>query len=158
MNSSACGDVHWDDIEFEQFGRRNRCEPGTFTLLSSANPLVHSKFGENDTIGFGIPREFVDQRLMGVERRRVTPIGVPEGLGRLVRESLLSRQQNAAMMTDEEFVKAARPMADLVLLALAGQADVTTSTTCVRTSNLGRAKRLIREQLSDPDLRLEDVA
>jgi AraC-like DNA-binding protein len=147
-----------DTIEFEQFGRTGRCQAGTFTLLSSADPLVHSKFGDNDTIGFGMPREFVDQRLMGVERRCLTPIGVGEGLGRLVRESLLSLQQNAAKMTDEEFVMAAHPLADLVLLAFGGQADVTASTSCVRTSNLARAKRLIREQLSDPDLRLEDIA
>jgi AraC-like DNA-binding protein len=147
-----------DSIEFEQFGRKSRCEAGTATLLSSSDPLVHSKFGDNDTIGLGIPRDFVDQRLMGVERRCSTPISVGDGLGRLMAESLLSLQRNAAKMSDEEFVKAAHPLADLVLLAFAGQADVTTSSTCVRSSNLARAKRLIREQLSDPDLRLEDVA
>ncbi|MFC4312057.1 helix-turn-helix transcriptional regulator [Steroidobacter flavus] len=61
-------------------------------------------------------------------------------------------------MTDEEFVQAAHPLADLVLLAFGGQADVMTSTTSVRTSNLARAKRLIRQHLADPDLRLEDIA
>jgi AraC-like DNA-binding protein len=147
-----------DSIEFEQFGRKSRCEAGTFTLLSSIDPLIHSKFGNNDTIGFGIPRQFVDHRMMGVERTCLTPIGARQGLGRLVCEALLSLQENVAQMTDGEFVKAAHPLADLVLLAFKGQTDVTTSTSCVRTSNLARAKRLIRERLSDPDLRLEDIA
>lgn len=147
-----------DSIEFEQFGREGQCEAGTAMLISSSDPLTHSKFGDNDTIGLGIPRDFVDQRLMGIERKCLTPISVADGLGRLVGESLLSLQRNAARMSDEEFVKAAHPLADLVLLAFGGRADVTTASTCVRTSNLARAKRLIREHLSDPDLRLEDVA
>ncbi len=147
-----------DSIEFEQFGRRSRCEAGMAALLSSSDPLVHSKFGDNDTIGLGIPRDFIDHRLMGADRRCSTPINVGEGLGRLVRESLLSLQQNAARMSDDEFVRAAHPLADLVLLAFNGKADVTTSTTCVRTSNLARAKRLISERSCDPDLRLEGVA
>lgn len=147
-----------DSIEFEQFGRKSRCEAGTATLLSSSDPLVHSKLGDNDTIGLGIPRDFVDQRLMGVERRCLTPISVGEGLGRLMGESLFSLQRNAGKMTDEEFVNATYPIAELVLLAFGGQAEVTTSASCVRTSNLARAKRLIRDHLSDPDLRLEDIA
>jgi AraC-like DNA-binding protein len=147
-----------DRIEFAQFGRRSCCEPGMGTLVSSSDPLAHTKFGDNDTIGLGIPRDFVDQRLIGIERRCSSPISLREGLARLVGDSLLSLQQNAAKMSDEEFVKAAHPLADLVLLAFGGQADVTSSTTCVRTSNLARAKRLIRERMSDPDLRLEDVA
>ncbi len=147
-----------DSIEFEQFGRRCRCEAGTAALVSSSDPLIHTKFSDNDTIGLGIPRDFVDQRLIGIERRCLSPISIREGLGRLVAESLLSLQQNAASMSDEEFVKAAHPLADLVLLAFGGRADVGASTTCVRTSNLARAKRLIREHLSEPDLRLEDIA
>jgi AraC-like DNA-binding protein len=147
-----------DSIEFEQFGRRSRCEAGTAALVSSSDPLIHTKFSDNDTIGLGIPRDFVEQRLMGIERKCLSPISIGEGLGRLVAESLLSLQQNAANMSDEEFVKAAHPLADLVLLAFGGRADVSTSPSCVRTSNLARAKRLIREHLSDPDLRLEDIA
>jgi AraC-like DNA-binding protein len=147
-----------DCIELEQFGRKSRCEAGTATLVSSSDPLMHSKFGDNDTIGLGMPREFVDQRLMGAERKCLTPIDVGQGLGRLMGEALLSLQRNALRMTDEDFVKAAHPLAELALLAFGGRADITTSTTGVRTSNLARAKRLIREQLSDPDLRLEDIA
>lgn len=145
-------------LEFEQFQRTNVSAPGTITLVSAVEPLIHTKLGDNDTIGFAIPREFVDQRLVHAEDVCARPVPMQRGIGNLVKSSLTSLQQDAEVMTDQEFCYAARIVADLVLMTLGGHDDVTSTSRSVRNGNLARVKRIIRERLSDPDLRLSEVA
>jgi AraC-like DNA-binding protein len=145
-------------LEFEQLRRTNVCAADSLTLVSGAEPLLHNKLGDNDTLCFAMPREFVDQRLIRAEDVCARPVPVQRGLGRLVRSSLMALQRDADAMTEDEFCRAARVVGDLVLMVVGGQGDLMSNVRSVRTSNLARIKRVIRERLSDPDLRLADIA
>ena len=147
-----------NNLEFEQLRRTNVCAAGSLTLVSGAEPLLHNKLGDNDTLCFAMPREFVDQRLVRAEDLCARAVPVQRGIGHLVRSSLLTLQQDGDAMTDDEFCHAARLVGDLVLMMVGGQGDLMSGARSVRTSNLARVKRVIRERLSDCDLRPADVA
>lgn len=147
-----------DEIEFEQFGRSHKGGEASLTLVSGSDPLLHRKMGDNDTLCFGMPREFVDRRIARAENICATPISVERGVGSLVRHALLALHNETARMSEDEFLSASQVLGDLVLLSLGSRADLSTSTSFVRTSNLARAKRVIRARLNDPELKPADIA
>ena len=144
--------------EISQLGRRERCIPGSVMLVTMAEPLLHTKLGDNDTNYLFLPREFVDQRLMRAEERCVRPVVAEQGLQRLLCESISAYQSTASELSDAQFQSVSRVIGDLVLLAISGSADLMSDLRSVRAGNLGRAKRIIRARLTDPDLSLADIA
>jgi AraC-like DNA-binding protein len=132
--------------EISQLGRRERCIPGSVMLVTMAEPLLHTKLGDNDTDYLFLPREFVDQRLMRAEDRCARAVVAEQGVQRLLCESISA------------FQSASRVIGDLVLLAISGSADLMSDLRSVRAGNLGRAKRIIRARLTDPDLSLAAIA
>jgi AraC-like DNA-binding protein len=147
-----------DDIEFEQFNRTAKCQRASLTLVSGSDPLIHSKLGDNDTLCLGMPSEFVEQRYPQAEQLCAVRLSTDGGIGSLVQDSFLALHREAAKMPPEEFRSAARIVGDLILLALGGNANPSTSTSFVRISNLARAKRIVRARLSEPGLSPGDVA
>jgi AraC-like DNA-binding protein len=147
-----------DEIEFEQFGHTLKAQQASLTMVSGADPLVHRKLGDNDTLCFGMPSGFVDQRIPRAENICAIPISVQGGLGSLVRHSLMSLYNDSAQMSDAEFLSASQILGELVLLSLASRADASTSTSFIRTSNLARAKRIVRARLNDPELTPAEIA
>lgn len=147
-----------DEIEFEQFGHTLKAPQSSLTMVSGADPLVHRKMGDNDTLCFGMPSGFVEQRIPKTESVCAIPISVEAGIGSLVRHSLVSLYAESTKLSDNEFLSASQILGDLVLLSLASRADLSTSTSFVRTSNLARAKRIIRARLSEPELKPADIA
>lgn len=147
-----------DEIEFEQFGRARKARALYMTLVSGTDSLSHSKLGDNDTLCFGIPRKFVEQRVLRAENICAAPISVSDGLGGLVRHSLMALYHESHKMSDEEFLSSSQILADLALLSLSTRADLSTSASFVRTHNLARAKRLIRARMGESDLRPAQVA
>lgn len=151
--------VPWTgEHEIRQFGRSDRCAPGSLILVSMAEPLVHTKLGDNDTNYLSLPREFVDQRVVRADRRCARAVVAQRGLQSLFCESVSALQRMAFDMSDEEFQDAARVVGDLGMLAVTGTADSMSDLKPVRAGNLSRAKRLIRQRFPDPDLRLADIA
>jgi AraC-like DNA-binding protein len=145
-------------LELAQFGRSQDYGPGSLALLSACDPAVHTKLGGNDTLCFMIPRQFVDQRVLYVEEICARPSLADDPMGKLVRDTLTSFHESAHLMDDEQFRSTARLVGDLVLLALAGAADVVTGVRSVRGGNLARAKRVIRSRLDDLDLSVAAIA
>lgn len=145
------------DFEASQFGRVQAGGPGNYALLSASEPAVYSKGGGNDVICFLIPREFVDRRVVNGEQICVRPYAAGKGLNDLAFETVRAFQKNAWEITDDEFDKSARVVADLVLLALSGSADLSSGEHSVRAANLTRAKRIILRQLGNPDFTLADL-
>ena len=145
-------------LEFEQLRRTQSFGPQSLTLISGADPVVHTKLGDNDTITLAMPRDFVDQRLAGAENLCARTLDVQRGLGQLVQQSAIALQQNAALMTEGEFVGAARTVAELVLLSIGSRAGLQSTDRSIRASNLARIKRAIRNELSNPDFELSKVA
>ncbi len=146
------------DLELLQFSRTDRCTPGSMAMLSMEDPFTQRKLGDNDTIYFFMPQDFVDQRLICSENLCAQTFSIDVGVRRLVHDSVISLQHGAASMTDMEFRGASRVLGELVLLALNSSADLMADEPSVRTSNLARAKRVIRSRLGDSELKIGDVA
>jgi AraC-like DNA-binding protein len=121
-------------------------------------PLVQTKLGDNDTLYYFIPHEFVSQRMVWREEACAKPAHAEQGLWRLVRDALTGLARDEAHLTDAEFVGAARIVGDLVLLASDNLVDLQTTHSSVRAANLARAKRFIRAHCTNPNLTLTDVA
>jgi AraC-like DNA-binding protein len=158
-NQFALISVLRGEVRLLQFGRSLDCTPQTFALAAWSEPIAHEALkGPADTICFAIPRAFVEQRVMVGEDLCVRPYEPAKGLHRLAFQTVSTFEANAWTLSDGEFEKSARAVADLVLLALGDSGDAAASEHSVRAAHLARAKRLLRERLSDSDLRLERIA
>ncbi len=141
------------DLEFEQFGRTLPCRPNSsFAFLSAADPLTHVKLGNNDTLCFLMPRQFVDQRLLDGPDRCARGCEGASGIGHLATASLAAFSRDAANMSAQEFQRVCHVLGDLVLLAIGREADLMSAETPVRAANLARIKRFVRSRVADPDL------
>lgn len=145
------------DLGLSQLDREQVYSVGGLALLSAAEPVAHTKFGSNDTLVFLMPRQFVEQRLVHVEEACLRSSAPDDPINSLARDTLTSLQVGAQRMSDEQFGRAATLAGELVLLALAG-ADLSSTNGSVRSANLSRAKRQIRDRLSEPDLSVQDIA
>jgi AraC-like DNA-binding protein len=147
------------DIEFAQFGRELTCGPASsFAFLSAAEPLTHTKLGNNDTLCFLMPRVFVDQRLVNGQDRCARPSDGAVGVGHLAGVSLATFARDAAKMSAQEFQSVCQMIGDLVLLALSCNADLMSGEKSIRAANLARIKAIVRSRVADPDLTPGDIA
>jgi AraC-like DNA-binding protein len=85
-------------------------------------------------------------------------VSARDGVARLASDTLAALQREASKMSTDEFRIATHAAGELILLAVAGAADLMSNTRSLRASNLARAKRVIRLRLADTDLSLSDVA
>lgn len=138
--------------------REAHCAPDSVTMVSLAEPLVQTKDGNNDTVYFYMPRDFVEAHIIwrGDICSRTKP--ADDGPWRLVYETIAALQRSATAMTDDQFARAARNIGELAMLALDGCADVYSGAQPVRSANIARAKRIIKARLTDPDLTLTEIA
>jgi AraC-like DNA-binding protein len=146
------------EMLMSQFGRSRVVPPGSYALISASEPSIHAMDALNDSICFLVPRDVVDQRVVSGEQVCVRPHVAGAGLHALVFDTVSAFERNAWDISDDDFERSARIVADLVLLALQGSVDLSSGERSIRASNLARAKRIIRGRLSDPDLTLSDVA
>lgn len=145
-------------IEVSQFGRSAPYGSDQLTLVAASEPVQHTKFGDNDTLCFLMPRSFVDQRIVHTEEICVRPLVAGDPMGSLVKDTLVSLHQRAPQLDDEQFKATAALVGELVLLAMGGAADVLAGASSVRSANLARAKRIIRARLEDLELTIVDIA
>jgi AraC-like DNA-binding protein len=144
--------------ELEQCQRSAICSPATVALISIGEPYLQTKLGDNDTLYLLMPRTFVDQRLLHGEDVCARLVSARDGVARLAADTLAALQREASKMSTDEFRVATHAAGELVLLAVAGAADLMSDTRSIRASNLARAKRVIRARLADTDLSLSDIA
>lgn len=146
------------ELELQQFSRTSRCGPDTIALISTAEPFVQRKLGDNDTVYFCMPQAYVEKRLLRSDMHCARVISAKTGIARLIYESVISFQRDADSMTDVEFCSATQTIGDLAMLAFGSTADILSDVRSVRAGNLGRAKRIVRARLSDPDFTISDLA
>jgi AraC-like DNA-binding protein len=146
------------NLELEQFDRKQLYQPWSVVLLSTSDHLLHAKLGDNDTLCFMMPREFVDQRIVSAENLCARPPSCSESFRRLFVDTMLAFQRDAQTLTENEFTAASRIVGELALLAVNHVPDAQSGLRSVRTCNLARVKRVIRAHLNDPELKLTDVA
>jgi AraC-like DNA-binding protein len=144
---------------FLNHGRQIECKPGTAALLACFAPFTHTKIDDSyDTMYLNMPRDFVEHRLIGAKRSFPRVHSVVHGLWLLARDTLCSLHREAALLEKEQFSAAVRIAAELVLLAMGGEADAQSNLSSIRAGALARAKHIIARSLSDPDLTLVAVA
>ena len=145
--------------ELQQFSRVEKLRPGSLAMVSMSEPFIQRKLGDNDTLYFFMPPDFVDQRMLHSENiSAAVPFVIDTGLRRLACNSVAAFQRDAGSMTDMEFRSATRLLGELVLLAFDSSADLFCDMRSVRTANLARAKRIIRAKFTDTDLKICDIA
>lgn len=146
------------DHEIQQCDRSVVCSPSSVTLLSTGEPYVQTKLGDNDTLYLWIPRAFVDQRILSGPNICARLVNAQAGIARLAVDTVGALYRESAKMSADEFLGAAHAAADLVLLAVGGSADLMSDRRSIRASNLARLKRFIRAHLSDSELTLGRIA
>jgi AraC-like DNA-binding protein len=146
------------DLELAQRGDAQVLRPSTLVLLPASQPLTTTKLGDNDTIDFLMPRDFVEQRVLPGRNKGMRHIEAHEGLGQLVRHTLAGFQRSAGVLSATDFHRTACLVGDLVLLAFSGCSDVMADPRSIRAANLARVKSIIRQNYSDPDLTPGDIA
>ena len=146
--------------EVSQFQRTVSFGPSSFCLISASEPILHRAAGEDgEVLYFSFPSAFVDQRIVGGDRICLRPKrAVEKGLPRLAFETVKALYINAHEMSDTEFVKSSQIVADMVLLTLRDSCDMVCGETAVRTANVLRAKLIIRQRMTNPDLTTSDIA
>lgn len=144
--------------ELHQCERSAICSPDTVALISIGDPYLQTKLGDNDTLYLLMPRTFVDQRLIHGQDSCARLVSAGDGVARLAADTLAALQREASKMSTDEFRVATHAAGELVLLAVAGAADLMSDARSIRASNLARAKRVIRARLADADLSLSDIA
>ena len=145
--------------EFLNRGQHVECKPGTAALVACFAPFTHTKPDDSyDSVYLNMPRDFVEHRLIGAKRGFPRVHCVQHGLWLLARDTLYSLHREAALLEKEQFGAAVRLAAELVLLAMGGEADAQSSLSPIRAGALARVKHIIAKGLSDPDLTLVSVA
>jgi AraC-like DNA-binding protein len=140
-------------------GQQIECKPGMAALVACFAPFTHTKPDDSyDSVYLNMPRDFVEQRLIGATRSFPRVHCVVHGLWLLARDTLFALHREAVGLEKQQFSAAVRIAAELVLLALGGEADAQSSLSSIRAGALGRAKHIIARGLSDSDLTLVAVA
>ena len=96
--------------EIEQGTRHVVCKPGSLTLLTTGEPYLQTKRGDNDTLYLLMPRTFVDQRLTRAEDVCVRAVGAQQGVGRLAMDTVVSLCREASSMSSEGFATQAKAL------------------------------------------------
>lgn len=146
-------------MQVEHFQRNSELKACSLALLSSAEDLlIRSSSGAQETYVLCIPSEFVESRVVRPEDACGLSLPVERGIGNIIKQSVLALHQDSSFLSDSEFLASARLVAELIMLALMGVSELQTIESPVRAKTLLHAKRVIRDQLSDPDLTLMGVA
>ncbi|HEX3602736.1 MAG TPA: AraC family transcriptional regulator [Steroidobacteraceae bacterium] len=145
--------------DFVNRGQQIECRAGTAALVACFVPFTHTKPDDSyDSIYLAMPREFVEHRLIGAKRTFPRVHSIEHGLWLLARDTLCTLHREAVGLEKEQFTAAVRIAAELVLLALGGEADAQSGLSSIRAGALARAKHIIARGLSDSDLTLVAVA
>ena len=144
--------------DLNQFNRQHRVEPGNLTIVSTADPFLQVKPGNNDTICLLVAAEFFDQRALHMEDHCARVISGQSGMARLFCDTLLSFERESSQLSDQQFSSAIHKVSELALLAVTAPADHLVESLSVAATHLANAKRVIRRRLTDPTLGPEDVA
>lgn len=146
-------------FEISQFRHHSLCEESVSVLIDPAEPLLHAKRGNNDTLCFAMPRQFVEQRIAHPQSMRSRTLTVPSSaLAHLAQKTMIALQMDALTLPESDFQAACRLVGDLVLLAFCGSGTLESCHRSVREATLANVKRVIRARLEEAELTLAEVA
>jgi AraC-like DNA-binding protein len=140
---------------FEQDGRRLVIAPGDCLLYDLARPHVITSPALTKHHVVIIPRQLLEQRGLPLDRFQAQQISAREGAGRLAHDFVVSVFNEAPALAASCELQVADTLLDLVLLPFLSDASFGQSGRAALSS---RIKALIRQNLSDPDLSIEQLS
>lgn len=140
---------------FEQDGRRLVIAPGDCLAYDVARPHVITSpaLTRHDVVI--IPRQLVEQRGVSLDPFQAQQISARTGAGRLAHDFVVSAFHEAPALAASCELQVADTLLDLVLLPFLAEASLSRSG---RAALSCRIKALIRQNLSDPDLSIEQLS
>lgn len=140
---------------FEQDGRRLVIAPGDCLLYDVSRPHVITSPALTKHHVVIIPRQLVELRGVPLGQLHAQQVSAREGAGRLAHDVVVSAFNQAPALSPGCELQVAEALLDLVLLPFLSEASIKRSGREALTS---RIKALIRENLSDPDLSIEQLS
>lgn len=140
---------------FEQDGRRLVIDPGDCLLYDVSRPHVITSPGLTKHHVVIMPRALVEQRGMPPGQLHAQQHSAREGAARLAHDFVISTFNQAPSLSPACELQVAEALLDLVLLPFFSEAPFKRSGRQALTS---RIKALIRENLSDPELSIEQLS
>lgn len=140
---------------FEQDGRRLVIGPGDCLVYDVSRPHVITSPALTKHHVVIIPRQLLEQRGVPLGRLHAQQVSAREGVGRLAHDFVVSAFNEAPALSPGCELQVAEALLDLVLLPFFSEASFKRSGREALTS---RIKALIRENLSDPELSIEQLS
>lgn len=151
-------------VEFEQFGRQIRCEPGSFLLEHSDAPYEF-RYGErSDMWVVKVPEGMLQRRVGNISRFCAMCYDAKDGAGKLFYDYLRLMAHHAALgravLGEAKFQNLlASQCADLLAAVLESDPRILHSSgSAIKGAHLARIENYIKSHLSDADLSPEKVA
>ncbi len=149
------------DRVITQLGRSQHIRSGGSALYCTSEPYVIETDTWSDRyegLAFLMPSEFVNQRVFEGKQYCLRAGAVDGGLLNLVSQTMQLFAREAWDYSQENFYRAARVMADLILAGLRTPMDRAETALSVRLSNLEKVKAIVHRRMEDPDLTLTEIA
>ncbi|MGO4677154.1 helix-turn-helix domain-containing protein [Bosea sp. 2YAB26] len=140
---------------FEQDGRHCVITPGDCLIYDVSRPHVITSAALTKHHVVIIPRQLLEQRGVSLDPLLAQQVSAREGAGRLAHDFVLSAFNEAPALAAGCEVQVADTLLDLVLMPFLSQTSFRTSGRAALSS---RIKAFIRENLSDPDLGIEQLS
>lgn len=140
---------------FEQDGRHCVITPGDCLIYDVSRPHVITSAALTKHHVVIIPRQLLEQRGVPLDPLLAQQVSAREGAGRLAHDFVLSAFNEAPALTEGCEVQVADTLLDLVLMPFFSQTSFRGSGRAALSS---RIKAFIRENLSDPDLGIEQLS
>ncbi len=147
------------DVAFMQCERDIRCPPGGFLIERGHEPYEFSHGEANDLWVLKVPGDALLGRLRMPERYCSLSFNADQGAGGLFADLLRLMPNRLPAMSAAERSQIGGQLVDLLILAVAGDERVLTSTgSSVRAGHLARVEHYVRGRLGERNLRPEDIA
>ena len=146
-------------VEFSQFGREIRCDPGGFIIERGDEPYRFTYANRNDLFVLKASKAALSGRLRDPDRFCARVFNAQSGIGRLFASLVENALQQADNASDTAALVLGRHMLDLLALSLEDGTDASqSSTSVVRAAHVRRIMGFIRGGLANPDLTPEVIA
>lgn len=145
-------------VEFRQLGREVRCDPGGFILERGDEPYRFSYDTANDLNVLKVSKRALAEKVRDPDRFCAKIVDARAGVPALF-ANLMGQLQGLDLAQDHAATLLGRQLVEVLALALDDRIDQDDGVrSAVRAGHLRRAERLVRQNLSSPDLSPELVA
>lgn len=146
-------------VEFSQFGREVRCDPGGFIIERGDEPYRFRYADRNDLFVLKVSKSALTGRLRDPDRFCARVFMAGSGIGGLFANLVERAAQEADTTSDRAAGVLGRQMLELLVLTLEEGGDASqSSTSAVRAAHVRRIEAFVRRNLANPALSPDLIA